>query len=316
MKKIIRIEQPDDAPMHLTWVINNICTNSCSYCPAILHNGSNHNYDWANARKFFEYLFKKFPSIHCSVSGGEASVSPFFKEIVEIFHNAGHTIGATSNAAKPVKYWQEISKFTNYLCFSYHPEFPDSKFIEKVTAAGENTLVTVRIMMHPDHWDHCVDMYKSISKIETINTESVRIHDWGGKNTTSHIYTDDQLLWLQNNPGTARFLPHLHEKIKVANINATIHLDDGTVDERPNTVDYINAGMTNFDGYTCEAGLKSMFISYRGDVYLANCSINGPIGNINQPDEIKWPTQPVVCNRQLCHCTSDVNINKWINHGN
>ena len=60
MKRIIQVIQPDTAPLHLTWIINNICTNACSYCPENLHNGSNHNYDWENARKFFKLLFEKY----------------------------------------------------------------------------------------------------------------------------------------------------------------------------------------------------------------------------------------------------------------
>lgn len=307
--RIIQIVQPDDAPMHLTWVINNICTNACSYCPSLLHAGTNHNYDWDNARTFFEMLFKKYPKIHCSVSGGEASVSPFFREIVEIFHKAGHTIGATSNAAKPVAYWKDISPYLNYICFSYHPEFPDDKFIEKISAAGEQTLVTARVMMHPKYWKQCVKMYNELVKIKNINTESVRIFNWGGSDTEAHVYNPAQLEWLTANPGTNRFLPHLHGRT-VANINASIYLEDGTIDNNPNTVDYINAGLTNFKGYSCEAGLKELFIDYLGDIYIGNCMINGPIGNINNPTNITWPTQPVICSKSICHCTTDVNINK------
>lgn len=309
LNRIIKIVQDDNDLMHLTWVINNICTNACSYCPSELHAGTNHNYDWDNARNFFEVLFKRYPKIHCSVSGGEASVSPFFREIVEIFHKAGHTIGVTSNAAKPVKYWDEISPFLNYICFSYHPEFPDDKFVEKISAAGKNTLVTARVMMHPKHWSECVNMYNQLSALEHINTESVRIFNWGGRDTTAHVYTVEQLEWLTANTGTNRFLPHLHGRA-VANINSTIYLEDGTIDTNPNTVDYINAGQTNFNGYVCEAGLKELFIDYLGDVYIGNCMINGSIGNINAPEDIQWPTAAVVCNKNICHCTTDVNINK------
>jgi hypothetical protein len=90
-------------------------------------------------------------------------------------------------------------------------------------------------------------------------------------------------------------------------------MDDGTVETlNPNVVGYINSGMTNFNGYKCEVGLKEMFIDWRGKVYLGNCLINGAIGSINDPENIKWPTGPTVCNKNLCHCASDVVINKWI----
>ena len=155
--KIIRIRQPDDAPMHLTWMINNICQNSCSYCPPNLHDGKNHYYEWENAKRFFEMLFEKYPRIHCSVSGGEPSMSPFFRDICKIFHEAGHTIGVTSNAAKSVEYWEDISTYLNYISFSWHAQFPDKNFIEKVTAASLKTLVSVRVMMLPSKWDECLE---------------------------------------------------------------------------------------------------------------------------------------------------------------
>lgn len=313
MKKIIKIQQSDNSLMHLTWVINNICTNQCSYCPSMLHSGKNHHYEWDNAKKFFQLLFKKYSNIHCSISGGEPSVSPFFKEIVDIFYQAGHTIGLTSNAAKSASYWKEISPKLNFICFSYHPEFPDKDFIEKITEAGENTLVTARVMMHPKHWDHSVDMYNKLYQIEKIWTEPVKILDWsGGSDPSSSVYSVDQLKWLEINTGNqSKFIQHLHGR-RVVDMIPTVHFNDGTTDEKPNTVNYINSGMTNFYGYQCDVGLNSLFIGYDGKIMLANCFINGSIGNINDPDNINWPTSSVVCNKQLCHCTSDVNINKQL----
>jgi organic radical activating enzyme len=312
MKKIIKIQQQDESLMHLTWVINNICPNSCSYCPTSLHTGKNHHYEWENAKKFFQLLFKRYPSIHCSVSGGEPSVSPFFKEIIDIFHQAGHTVGLTSNAAKPVGYWRDISPKLNFICFSYHPEFPDANFIEKITEAGKHTLVTTRVMMHPKYWDNSVDMYNKLYSIENVYTESVRVLDWqGGSDASCSVYSSEQLDWLDNNPGNqnTKYLEHLHGR-RVVNMIPNIYFNDNTVDEKPNTVDYINSGMTNFNGYECSVGLKSLYISYDGKIMLANCFINGSIGNINDPDNIQWPVGPVVCNKNLCHCTSDVNVDK------
>jgi organic radical activating enzyme len=309
MKKIIKIEQQDNAPMFLTWVINNICTNACSYCPSVLHDGKNHHYNWEKAREFFKILFQRYPNIHCSVSGGEPSVSPFLPEIAKIFHEANHTLGLTSNAAKPVDYWDNISPYLNYICFSYHPEFPDKKFVEKVSTAGNHTFVTARVMMYPSMWDHCVEMYNQLKELSHIFVEPVRILDWGGLDKFAFKYTDEQLQFFIDNARIPRILGHLTH-VKSPIITPTFYLDDGTIDSKPNTVDYINAGMTNFSGYSCEIGLKALFINYNGDVFLGNCLINGAIGNINSPENIRWPDAPVICNKDLCHCTSDVNINK------
>jgi organic radical activating enzyme len=311
MKKIIKVVQDNQQLMHLTWVINNICPNSCSYCLPILHNGKNHHYDWNNARQFFKLLFERYPLVHCSVSGGEPSVSPFFKEIVEIFHDAGHTVGLTSNAAKPVSFWNEVSPYINYICFSWHPEFPDPNFIEKVIAASKHTRVTVRVMMHPQYWNQTVAMFHRVNALSNSFAEPVRLVDWGTRDKSIFNYTDDQLQFFADNVVGVKMITHLNH-IKPVSMLSTFYYNDNTQQVKASANDAVNAGMTNFSGYTCEVGLKTLFISYRGDVYLGNCMIGGPIGNINDPDNIRWPIDPIVCNKKLCHCSSDVNVNKFI----
>lgn len=313
MKKIIRIEQPDYAPFHLTWVINNICTNKCSYCPSDLHEGKNHHYEWENAKRFFHMLFDRHPKIHVTITGGEPSLSPFFKELVQMLYEKNHSIGMTSNAARTVRYWEEIAHYMSYICFSYHPEFPDPDFIEKVTVSSKITNVTVRVMMHPKYWEQSMNLYKQILDIPSLNVEPVRITDWVGKDRTAHIYSKEQIDFFANN-GYRDRTEKLERLIRDPQINYnTYYFDDGTEHYMPVANDYINAGMTNFYNYTCDIGLKAMFVYWNGDINLGNCGVGGVIGNINKPEDIVWPTKPVVCTKNaLCHCSSDVDISKWI----
>ncbi len=307
MKKIIEIRQHDNKLLHLTWVINNICTNKCSYCPENLHNGVNHNYEWSNAKKFFEELFQRYPKLHCSITGGEPSVSPFLEELVDTFKNAGHSIGITSNAAKSMSFWKNISKKLNYICFSYHAEFPDHDFINKVSEAAKNTAVTVRVLMHPLHWNKCIEVYETLNSYNYFFTEPVKIMDWGRQQ--HHIYDDDKLSFFNNFKTVEKDLTHLVDHYH-PKINSDIILEDGSVDINPNIIDYINSNQTNFYGFECQAGLKLLYVNFSGDIYLANCEINGIIGNINQPTSIQWPTKAVICNKTLCHCATDANVNK------
>lgn len=312
MKKIIRIKQPNDAPFNLTWLMNNICPNSCSYCPSTLHNGKNHHYEWENAKRFLNLLFDRYPLIHCSISGGEPSVSPFFRDIVKIFHENGHTVGITSNANKSVDFWSKISKQLNYICFSYHPEFEDKDFIEKIKVSSSNTFVTVRVMMISTRWEQCLNTFHKLSSIKNINIEPVKVVQWEGSLTNSWIYTDIQNQWFFENPSIQRNLTNFSRKIKVPELNATYIFDDGSCDTNPNAVEYVNQGLTNFQGYTCEMGLKELFVHWSGDIYRGNCLDGGIIGNINDPTNIQWPALPFTCTKNLCYCSSDININKWI----
>lgn len=316
-KKIIRVYQQDQSLMSLTWMTNNICNNRCSYCTPSLHGGIGHHYEWDNAKKFLERLFERYSKIHCSVAGGEPSISPFFPELAKIFVSSGHTIGATSNAFKSVEYWEDISRYLYYICFSYHPEFPAKNFREKVIAASKNTFVTVRVMMLPSKWDHCIEVFNSLKDIDTCYLEPVRILDWGGKNREAFVYTEDQLKWFESEDATKphqKDLNHLISKKEPVQLQSRFQLDDLSIlsGKLVNPVEFINAGMTNFKGYVCEVGLKSLFVDSAGDVYLGNCMIGGSIGNINDFENIKWTTHPVICRKNICHCATDVNVNKWI----
>jgi organic radical activating enzyme len=315
MKKIIKVTQSEIAPFNLTWIINNICTNQCSYCPGNLHNGTNHNYDWSKVRQFFKELFRRHSTVHCSVAGGEPSLSPFLEELVEIFKENNSTIGITSNAAKPVSYWDRIAPNLNYISFSWHAEFIDKNFREKVLAAAMKTPVTVRVMMHPLHWERSLEELKTWEENLYVRAECVRILDWGAQDTDSKswTYTDEQNDFFNSYVINKNYYPHsVSFNMKFSKLwSSEFYFDDETSVRAVDTVTFINKGQTNFYGYRCAAGLKAMYINFSGMIYLANCQSGGSIGNILDPDNIRWPTTPITCDKNICNCISDVLIAKW-----
>jgi organic radical activating enzyme len=316
MKKILRVKQPVSAPLNLTWVINNICPNKCSYCPSGLHNGSNHNYDWNNVKHFISELFERYSRIHCSISGGEPTMSPFLPELINIFNQNGSTISLTSNGYKTPDYWKEIAPKIGWIGFSYHPEFSTERYFENLNTAKHLTRCTARVMMLSSHWEHCVEVYEQLVIDDKHMAEPVRIVNWlGDINNGTDEYTQEQLEWFINNsdrPDQNNKTLHL-TNIIYPKLWATMYMNDGTTEFSGNTVRYINNGQTNFDGYECEIGIKSLFIDHYGNIRRGNCIVGGTIGNINDPINVQWPDSPVTCNLNICHCSSDVTINKWIN---
>ncbi len=310
MNRIIKVEQEKDSAFYLTWIINNICTNQCSYCPTDLHTGKNHNYDWNNARKFFDILFEKYGKVFCSVAGGEPSLSPFLPEIVKKFYDHGSGITITTNGAKTIDYWKNISPYISSINFSWHPQFVDNNFLEKVLVASKNTRVSVRIMMYKDYWQKSVDafnFYKNIQDIDTITP--VRIYNWNGSiDQEAHQYEKYQLEWFDQN--TSVFYNKSRLEITTPGSNVKFYYSDNTSVHWPDITKHINQGYTNFKNYTCEIGIKSLYVDWRGNIYRGNCLEGGQIGNINLPDDIQWPNNSIICGQNLCSCGTDVIINK------
>jgi hypothetical protein len=236
-------------------------------------------------------------------------MSPFFPELVKLIHASGHTISLTSNAYKSPEYWQEIAPYINQICFSYHPEFSTEQYYNNLLATAAVTRVTARVMMLSSHWERCIQAYERLLQNDTYSMEVVRVYEWG-RNNGSDLYTDEQIAWMDNIKPRFMRPDNPHSNKPWNNTAANYYFDDGTLGHSQDQVYYINRGQTNFKGYECDLGLRSLFIDPLGNVKRGNCMVGGYIGNINEPEAIQWPTESVICPYSICNCSSDVNINK------
>lgn len=314
MKKIIRIEQLNSDVFNLTWIINNICPNSCSYCPENLHNGSNHNYEWKNVQIFLKELSDRYGKIRCSIGGGEPTMSPFLYDMISMINDLGGLVTITSNGYRTPEYWKDIAPKINWLGFSYHPEFSTERYFENLDTVKYLTQVSARVMMLSSHWDQCVEVYERLRKDSYYITSAVRITNWlGNDNNGTDQYTSEQLQWFYNlQTDTKNKYKHI-DSSKFVYFPTRAYMSDNSSEIIRDATLYINNKQTLFKGYTCEIGIKSMYVNQFGNIKRGNCNEGGIIGNINNPNEINWPTEPVTCSYNSCDCGTDVRINKWIN---
>jgi organic radical activating enzyme len=309
MAKIIEIKQPIPA-LYLTWIINNICTNACDYCPSNVHNGTNHNYDWDHARSFIEKLFKRYTKINLAISGGEPTISPWFKDLVKMFSDSGHPVGVTTNGARTVSYFEDVSKYLSYVVMSYHPSFEDPQFIEKALACAKNTSTTISVMMDSRHFDKSVTMYNKLKSYRNINIEAIRVFPWwGGNGTVGCDYTSAQIEFMKNLARVEATSPVIPKNPGFIGKGATVVYDDGTTNHL-NAQQLINNKETDFQGWECDIGLHSLYIKPEGRVRLANCITSLFIGWIQESDDIQWPTTSFTCKQNTCNCATDVYVSK------
>lgn len=316
-KEIIKITNISKT-LCLTWIINNICTNHCSYCPENLHTGTNHHYDWKHAEAFIKNCFRRYGNIQCNLSGGEPTVSPFFKELVNLIYDNGGVTNITTNLVRSKDWWSDIAEKLCSISTSYHPEFMQSEekekeFLEKVLFLHEKTRMTVRVMMHPNYWDQCINFYNKCLEINTgFCMEMVRIlPNFGIGDPFCKIdYTQEQDRILNTTPPVMRF-NELPPNFRHNKSHSRIVYSTGEQTDLDFSIasSLENSKLTNFEGWKCNVGLESLFVYWDGKVQRGNCGEGGFIGNISG---IKWPTEPIVCGKDLCHCIADVLISKEV----
>jgi organic radical activating enzyme len=301
----------------LTWVINNICSNHCSYCPDDLHNGGNHHYDWNYARNFIKSCFDQYKTVQCNLSGGEPTLSPFFKDLIRLIYDNGGTVNLTTNMVRSIDWWQDIAPYFCAIAASYHAEFMDNdsenEYIEKINAISRVTEVNARVMMHPDRWDQCINMHERlVASCPYATVEMVRIYPtFGTEKVIRQInYSDYQNKILNEHKPLRRSFRHKGPLYRPFYLRSDLVFQDG--ESQLFTMDVasylVNNKLTDFSGWQCHIGLESLFVHYNGNVQRANCGVGGLIGNIKT--DIVWPKSAVICNKNFCHCIADVHLTK------
>lgn len=297
---LIEISNYEPRVFQLTWCINNICTNHCRYCPPLLHRGANHHYDWQHAERFAREIMEIHPYMQVAFSGGEPTVSPWLKDLINLFLDRGHTVGLTSNGVRHGHYWDDCQP--DYICLSYHAAFDGIEWVARALDTQKRIKhATARVMMDPDRWDQCLRVYNLLQGTD-LGVEAVKIVNWyGGSQTVS--YTPAQLEWLAG-AQNKKPLPNREPKQEYY---AQAHYMDGSIERvsGPWANKIITQDQHHFTGWQCDIGLDSLFVHFDGSYRRGNCSEGGYIGRI-QDRLLKWPTTPVICTLPSCNCTTDV----------
>lgn len=297
---LVEIANVEPRIFQLTWCINNVCTNHCRYCPPLLHRGKNNYYEWHHAERFARDVMEQHKHIQLAISGGEPTVSPWLKNLINLFLDRGHTVGLTSNGVRKGGYWDDCRP--DYICLSYHAEFENMDWVARAIETQRRVPhVTARIMMDPDRWDQCLTVF-NLLQASKLGVEAVKIVNWGGGSQTV-AYTEEQLSWFEKNLPKK---PIQLNKPKPEYYAEAVYLD-GTRQRvsGPWANRRVTDDLHHFTGWQCDIGLDSLFVHYDGSYRRGNCSEGGYIGRIQDP-LLKWPTTPVICTLNSCNCTTDI----------
>jgi len=322
-KKIEKIFNPKTSI--ITWIINDVCTYSCRYCPPILQNGKNHKYNWHHILPFLKHLFNFYSiendnrKIIFSLSGGEPTLSPFFSQLVKEVHNNSHHINLSTNLTRSEQFIERTFKYVTQVCASFHPAmvFPnktEDEYIRKLNISFGLAPTTARIMLDPLYWDQTMDFLERIKEETKANIDAVIIDEQYGNigfKLCDIKYTDDQLEFINNFKHIRRHRgTHSGEKHPAKDIFIKYKNEDQKVFEL--SEDPIRNGETNFFNYNCHIGKESLFIDRDGSIKRGNCHEGGFIGTLDHWQRIDWNSlrRPIMCSSLNCLCGGDLMVSK------
>ncbi len=312
---------------HITWTVNASCPFKCWYCPEDTWGGNpNPSYTWDECSDALDIICEHYGRGYFILTGGEPTDWPYYTRVLEKLHNNPNWFVMTiTNLSKKIEYIEKYVDMNVAICASYHPNIikTDSQrklWLDKLMAVKDRTLMEIRILMDPKHFDHCLDLYNKLNDKSLLVTP-VRIANFIDGYTPTGVgeieYTDKQLTVLNNL--TSKLGLDYEKKAGMDPVRTTIKYASGEKDTyNGNDVwaaqAVLNAQRKNkFKGWACEIGMENLFIDPIGNIGKSVCKgarkeFISSFKNINQID---WPDRPTICQYDWCFCEQETAITKF-----
>jgi MoaA/NifB/PqqE/SkfB family radical SAM enzyme len=284
---------PHQNTIKVEWNLGKRCNYDCSYCPSSIHDNSSLHTDIQVLKATVDKLMVLGKPIRLSFTGGEPTVHPKFRELLQYCKHVGISwISVTTNGTLPYEFYAGLP--VDQLVFSIHLEYDWKRVFNTVESVVDLTKIKViaQIMAHHDYMDAVLQLRAKCLLAEIPST--VRRIRW---TEGDHDLFDDMRYNLTD-------LEWIKEQEATVQGNCVI---DGEQIIHAN--DVIKLHLNKFKGWTCSAGIESLMINWDGEVHRATCRVGGSLGNIYQ-GTFTVPTAPVVCDRNWCTCAADIPLSK------
>jgi hypothetical protein len=161
---------------------------------------------------------------------------------------------------------------------------------------------------NPEIWPKCVKLAEEIISIHNISLAlQPLIIDFG---ETLYSYTDEQIDYIdkQWHNLSSKIIHDNNWKLYRGSMDMCD--DVNGLKQNSSAHRFINDKTNNWKGWDCWAGIEQIVVDFDGSVLRGWCRVGGNIGNMKEPDNIKWPANPIRCNKSMCHCNFDIMCKK------
>lgn len=277
------------------WMMGNVCTYKCSYCPTHIHSGNVPYHPIEIIQKTLAN-FPKGSSV--TLSGGEPTYHPDFERII-LEKPSDIYLNLLTNGSRPYAFWERIIDKINHVTLSYHVEFTKlERFLEtaKLIFQISKRRGIINMVMKHDRWDECIIAYNAIKAAGLNITAKTEMTTLGPTAVISPHYTKEQRDWLD---ATSQTQP----------ANRIVLLDkDNRLVGTTNPTNLLASNQNDFRGWECHASITRLLITPQGKVYDTQCKQQRLLGTIY--DGFTIPTETIVCQTASCWCYNDLEAKK------
>jgi MoaA/NifB/PqqE/SkfB family radical SAM enzyme len=291
---------PHQGSIKIEWNLGKRCNYDCSYCPASIHDNFSPHTDIEILKVAVDKLASLGKPIRISFTGGEPTVHPKFRELVQYCKHVGISwISVTTNGTLPYEFYASLP--VDQLVFSIHMEYDWMRVFNTIESVIESTKIKViaQIMAHHDHMMN-VSILRTRCLLAHIPNTVRRIRWTEGDHDLfdDMRYNANDLNWIKEQDATV-----------TENVIFFMEADDG-LPVFAHANDMIKNHQNKFKDWSCNAGIESLMINWDGDVHRATCRVGGSLGNIYEGTFMQ-PVEPVVCDRNFCTCAADIPLTKF-----
>lgn len=280
-----------------------------------------------------------------SLTGGEPFVHPNIIDILKTIRQAQtfkDQLVVVTNGSVPLDLYRTAFEYITHLTISLHLERSDAEIqatLEKAIALHHefpNHWINVQVMCLPGKFEflettvipllesngvrftlrrirpwlnEAVDEWQTVSKRQILKTEYT-LEQQTQMKEAEKLRLDTRLTQIYNSEDyyTAQELAWLRDRIPKTTWQ-NIGIWDEDMHYREVNNDSMASNLHNrFEGWTCFAGVDSLFIDFDGLLYRGVCHNDGPIGRLGSL--INFSSSPMTCKQQWCNSNVDQTVRK------
>jgi len=316
-RKLIAIEAVEPY-LAVTWQVSNYCNFKCSYC-----NPGNYIGDSTNDSNLDGYILsldniiQKYESVGYKhfkffFSGGEPTAWQNLIPISEWLRNRlpNCTLAINTNLSRPLAWWNKHYHLFDDIVASFHVEFSEKKRYEEnsLFLCDKVNYLATKMLLHEERFWEVVEYGEHLKTVmPNYVLEWTPLFDEMSINAGPWQYKDTKKTeFIKEHTTDVKFT--VPKPYIISNAVSFSKYDDG-FSTHTNSNDIIVQRENFFQGWKCNVG-DSIFINPIGNVSLASCGQGDNVGHILH-DISKIGPKQIMCNKEHCHCGTDIIIPKF-----